>query len=82
MPEVPRISRKKPIARNDDGPSQKSSRGDWIRTFVNEKSGLHLALSVFPEVYEFPGEAVLALVEPGLYKKKHGSIDAKSKRTS
>jgi hypothetical protein len=36
---------------------------------VNEIIGLPLALSVFPQVYEFPGEAVLELVEPGLYKK-------------
>jgi hypothetical protein len=28
MPEVPRISRKKPTARNDDGPPEKSNRGD------------------------------------------------------
>ena len=28
-----------------------------------------MALSIFPRIYEFPGEAVLQLVEPGLYKK-------------
>jgi hypothetical protein len=46
-----------------------SSRGEPRCTFVNEIIGLPLALSVFPRVYEFPGEAVLELVEPGLYKK-------------
>jgi hypothetical protein len=36
---------------------------------VNEIIGLPLALSVFPQVFDFPGEAVLELVEPGLYRK-------------
>ena len=36
---------------------------------MNEIIGLPLALSVFPQVYEFSGEAVLELVEPGLSKK-------------
>jgi len=36
---------------------------------VTEIIGLPLALSVFPQVYDFSGEAVLELVEPGLYKK-------------
>jgi hypothetical protein len=36
---------------------------------VNDIIGLPLALSVFPEVLDFSGEAVLALVESGLYRK-------------
>jgi hypothetical protein len=36
---------------------------------VNETIGLPLSLTVFPQVYDFPGDAVLELVEPGLYKK-------------
>jgi hypothetical protein len=36
---------------------------------VNEIVGLPLAMSVFPKVYDFAGDAVLSLVEPGLYKK-------------
>ena len=45
------------------------SRGEPRCTFVDETIGLSLALSVFPQVYEFPGDAVLQLVEPGLYRK-------------
>jgi len=36
---------------------------------VNEIIGLPLALSVFPEVHDFSGDAVLELVERGLYHK-------------
>ena len=36
---------------------------------MNEIIGLPLALTVFPKVYDFSGDAVLQLVEPGLYKK-------------
>jgi hypothetical protein len=36
---------------------------------VNEIVGLPLALSLLPQVFDFPGEAVLALVERGLYRK-------------
>jgi hypothetical protein len=36
---------------------------------VSEIIGLPLALSVFPETLEFPGDAVLQLVEHGLYRK-------------
>jgi hypothetical protein len=46
-----------------------SSRAEPPCTFVNETIGLPLALSVFPEVHDFHGEAVLELVEPGLYRK-------------
>jgi hypothetical protein len=45
------------------------SRGEPRCTFVNEIVGLPLALSLFPQVFDFPGEAVLALVERGLYRK-------------
>jgi hypothetical protein len=36
---------------------------------VNEIIGLPLALSVFPQILEFPGDKVLDLVERGLYRK-------------
>jgi hypothetical protein len=36
---------------------------------VSEIIGLPLALGVFPEVLDFSGDAVLQLVEPGLYHK-------------
>ena len=48
---------------------RENSRGEPSCTFVNEIIGLPLTLTVFPQVYDFPGDAVLALVEPGLYKK-------------
>ena len=44
-------------------------RGETLCTFVDEIIGLPLALGVFPEVLDFPGDAVLKLVEPGLYRK-------------
>jgi hypothetical protein len=36
---------------------------------VNEIIGLPLALTFFPQVLDFLGDAVLMLVEPGLYRK-------------
>jgi len=36
---------------------------------VNEITGLPLALSIFPQVFDFQGDAVLQLVERGLYHK-------------
>jgi hypothetical protein len=36
---------------------------------VDEIIGLPLALGLFPQAYDFPGDAVLELVEPGLYHK-------------
>jgi hypothetical protein len=36
---------------------------------VNEITGLPLALRVFPQVLDFSGDAVLDLVERGLYHK-------------
>ena len=46
-----------------------ANRGEPRCPFVIEIIGLPLALSVFPQVYDFSGDAVLQLVEPGLYKK-------------
>lgn len=46
-----------------------SNRGEPLCTFVNEIIGLPLALSLFPQVFDFAGEAVLTLVERGLYRK-------------
>ena len=45
------------------------SRGDLLSPFVNEIIGLPTTLIVFPQVYEFSGDAVLELVEPGVYRK-------------
>jgi hypothetical protein len=46
-------------------------RGDSRCTFVGEIIGLPLALSIFPQVHDFAGDAVLSLVEKGLYRKGH-----------
>jgi hypothetical protein len=43
---------------------------------VNEICGLRLALSVYPELYEFSGDAVLDLVERGLYGKANKACQA------
>lgn len=59
-----------------------SNRGEPLCTFVNEIIGLPLALSLFPEVYDFQGESVLSLVERGLYRKGlrvRGDIDKRPK---
>ena len=70
-----RIERRSPAASEvqDSGGEETSlgnvSRGEPRCTFVNEIIGLPLAMSVFPKVYDFPGNAVLWFVEPGLYKK-------------
>ena len=48
----------------------KVSRGEPRCPFVIEIIGLPLALSVFPQVYDFSGDAVLQLVEPGLYNSR------------
>jgi hypothetical protein len=47
----------------------KVNRGEPSCTFVNEIIGLPLVRYVFPQFYDFPGDAVLELVEPGLYRK-------------
>jgi hypothetical protein len=60
---------RKPFDVLAEGLLSKNSRGEPTCTFVNEIVGLPLALSIFPQVYEFSGDAVLELVEPGLYKK-------------
>lgn len=44
-------------------------RGEPRCTFVIENMGLSQALDIFPQVLEFHGEAVLQLVETGLYHK-------------
>lgn len=49
--------------------STPTSRDDSRCPFVYEISGLSLVLGLFPRIYEFKGEAVEALVEPGLYRK-------------
>jgi hypothetical protein len=49
--------------------SLRNIRGEPLCTLVNEIIGLPLALSLFPQVYDFQGEAVLHLVERGLYRK-------------
>jgi hypothetical protein len=44
-------------------------RGEPSCTFVIENIGLPLALAFFPQVYQFSGDVVVALIEPGLYRK-------------
>lgn len=60
---------RKPFDVLAEGFLQKDSRGKPRCTFVNEIIGLPMALSVFPEIIEFSGDAVLTLVETGLYRK-------------
>ena len=62
--------------------SRNVNRGEPRCTFVNEIVGLPLAMSVFPKVYDFAGDAVLSLVEPGLYKKGCATETASRSRTS
>ena len=38
-------------------------------TFVNEIMGINLVRQMFPQLLDFQGDAVLQLVEPGLYRK-------------
>ena len=51
---------------------------------MNEIIGLPLALSLFPQVLEFQGDAVLQLVERGVYRKgcrvRRGAEEADDKR--
>jgi hypothetical protein len=51
------------------GKGVQSSRGERRCTFVDEIIGLPLALGVFPEVFDFSGDAILELVERGLYHR-------------
>jgi hypothetical protein len=53
-----------------EGLQKKDSRGDSLCTFVHETPGWRLARALFPQVIEFTGDAVLKLVEPGLYTKR------------
>jgi hypothetical protein len=60
----------KPCGPGQEGESLGNvSRGEPRCTFVNEIIGLPLVLCVFPQVHAFSGDAVLQLVEPGLYRK-------------
>jgi hypothetical protein len=45
------------------------SRADWRPTIVNEIAGISLVLRILPKAITFKGDAVLDLVEPGLYHK-------------
>jgi hypothetical protein len=45
------------------------SRADSRPTFVNEMAGVGLVLRLLPKTITFKGDAVLDLVEPGLYRK-------------
>lgn len=45
------------------------NRGGPRTPFVNEISGSKLLLRIFPQTIDFAGDAVLSLVEKGLYKK-------------
>jgi hypothetical protein len=46
------------------------SRGDSLCTIVNETTGLWLVRGLFPQVLLFEGDAVLQLVQKGLYSKR------------
>jgi hypothetical protein len=46
------------------------SRGDSRYPFVTETTGLWLVRGLFPQVLSFEGDAVLRLVEKGLYTKR------------
>ena len=46
------------------------SRDDSRCTFVNETAGVGLVLDLFPQAIHFDGDAVMQLVEPGLYAKR------------
>jgi hypothetical protein len=48
------------------------SRADSRPTFVNEIAGVGLVLRLLPKTITFKGDAVLDLVEPGLYRKHRG----------
>jgi hypothetical protein len=45
------------------------SRADSRPTIVNETAGVGLVLCLLPKTIAFNGDAVLDLVEPGLYRK-------------
>ena len=45
------------------------SRGKPLCTFVDEIIGLPLVMGLFPQVLAFEGDAVLELVERGVYRK-------------
>ena len=45
------------------------SRADSRPTIVNEMAGIGLVLGLLPKAITFKGDAVLDLVEPGLYRK-------------
>ncbi len=47
----------------------RKSRGKPLCTFVNEIIGLPLVMGLLPQVLEFQGDAVLELVERGVYRK-------------
>lgn len=46
------------------------NRGGPPPTLVHEAKGLHLIKLLFPQVIEFDGDAVLSLMEAGLYRKQ------------
>ena len=45
------------------------NRGEILRTLVNEKSGMFLLMTIMPQVHYLQGDAVLAHVSPGLFRK-------------
>ena len=63
------LQKRKPFDAFAERPFLKNSRDDSRCTIVNEIAGLRLVRSLFPETVEFKGDAVLQLVEPGLYSK-------------
>src|ERR1700720_1901189 len=64
-PALPTVGRDKRCVQA----STSVKRGEPRCTFVDEIMGSPLLVNVFPKLYEFQGDAVLELVEPGLYQK-------------
>jgi hypothetical protein len=50
-------------------PQTEISRADCRLTIVNETAGVSLLLQLMPKTVAFKGDAVLALVQPGIYRK-------------
>lgn len=61
---------RKPFDIVAEGLISAKSRGDSHCTLVNETTGLWLVRGLFPQVLHFEGDAVLRLVQKGLYSKR------------
>jgi hypothetical protein len=57
------------------------NRGDSLCTFVDETLSVRLVRGLFPQALDFNGDAVLDLVEEGLYTKRQRSLDLEKSRS-